>query len=88
MRVVVLATALWLLALSGAAWSQTSGWVLVSPPETRRAPNGKLIPNDEAPLSEWRYMSAHDTAGSCERQRNDLTLAVVDNMNNPLCQYE
>jgi len=54
------------------AISQTSGWVLITPPkEALRVVDGQRY-FQEQPIERWSYRSAYDTAESCERQKDLL----------------
>ncbi len=67
MRTLIGVIAAWgILAFVGTGWSQSGGWVLVLPPIKRM---GEQVEWIDAPITEWSYDSAHDTAASCERAR-------------------
>lgn len=59
------------------AWAQTPGWVLVAPPIIQIGM--QTLPNEEAPLAEWNYISAYDTAASCEGNK-ERSLARLTEM--------
>jgi hypothetical protein len=46
-----------------------AGWLLMLPPPIKQG--GKLTPNTNAPLSDWKQRAAYDTARECEAARFD-----------------
>jgi hypothetical protein len=63
-RLLLVATALFLLASSLPA--QTAGWVLIIPP--MEGPPTWTVLRD-APVSQWDYVKAQDTASACELEK-------------------
>jgi len=81
--------ALVFLVLSSIASAQTQGWILVLPPApTKERPTQ---PNVWAPMGEWSYVRAHDTASACEADKErvievQLTLFRRD-YDNPVSKF-
>lgn len=54
--------------------TEKSGWVLVTPPVRWTGTKYEVL---QAPTTEWRYRSAHDTASSCEEERRKVSNQAV-----------
>jgi hypothetical protein len=88
MRATILLAAVAFALIVAPVQAQSGAWVLVGPPI--RQTGGAYLP-DDTPIAKWSQLGAHDTAQSCEAERESLkheSLITLTSLGQPIANED